>query len=214
MGTRKRVNSEWHMRGIVAVCLFFWLSAVGAGLCLLWTYENTPSSAATATDHWPEESKIQPTAGLATLVMFAHPKCPCTRASIGELALIMARCRGKLKAHVLFLKPDDTENGWNKTDLWESAAAIPDVTAETDEGGEEARRFHSLTSGQALLYDANGRLLFSGGITGSRGHSGDNDGRSAIISFLRDGQAEQSVTSVFGCSLGEPICQSEAEWQK
>lgn len=73
-----------------------------------------------------------------------------------------------------------------------------------DDNGAEANRFHAATSGQTLLYDAAGRLLFSGGITGSRGHSGDNAGQTAIVSLVNSGAAELTETSVFGCPLFEP----------
>src|SRR5712691_5642885 len=60
------------------------------------------------------------------------------------------------------------------------------------------------TSGQTVLYDSQGRLLFSGGITGSRGHSGDNAGRSSIVSLVNAGVADQKETIVFGCPLFNP----------
>jgi len=65
----------------------------------------------------------------------------------------------------------------------------------------EARRFGVETSGQTLLYDAGGRLIFSGGITGSRGHAGDNAGEAALVALLTSGQADRRATSVFGCPL-------------
>jgi hypothetical protein len=133
--------------------------------------------------------------------MLAHPHCPCTRASIGELALLMAHSQGRVTAYVLFLKPAGFSDDWEKTDLWHSAASIPGVKVMIDDGGAEARRFHAATSGQTMLYDAEGRLLFSGGITGSRGHAGDNAGRSAIVSLLNTGAAERAETFVFGCRL-------------
>ena len=49
-----------------------------------------------------------------------------------------------------------------------------------DDDGAEARRFGAETSGQTLLYDARGALAFSGGITGARGHAGDNAGRASL----------------------------------
>ena len=70
-----------------------------------------------------------------------------------------------------------------------------------DADGREAKRFGVETSGQTLLYDANGRLIFSGGITGSRGHVGENAGELALISLINGGQAERNATSVFGCPL-------------
>jgi hypothetical protein len=113
----------------------------------------------------------------------------------------MAQTQGRLTAYVLFLKPTGFSDDWEKTDLWRSAADIPGVKPVIDYDGNEARRFHAATSGQTVLYDAEGRLLFSGGITMARGHAGDNAGRSAIISLINAGIAEQTVTPVFGCPL-------------
>jgi hypothetical protein len=113
----------------------------------------------------------------------------------------MAQAQGRVTAYVLFLKPAGTSDNWEKTDLWQSAARIPGVNVVVDDGGVEARRFHAVTSGQTALYDDEGRLLFSGGITASRGHSGDNAGRSAIVSLLHAGEAERTETFVFGCPL-------------
>ena len=181
-----------------------WLFAIGIGLSILWGYENTPGVGAEPPLRWPAASRIQPAPGRATLVMLAHPHCPCTRATIGELALIMAHTQDRLTAYVLFLKPTGFSDDWEKTDLWQSAARIPGVKVMVDDGGAEASRFHSATSGQAILYSAEGGLLFSGGITGSRGHSGDNAGRSAIVSLVNAGAAEEAETLVFGCPLFDP----------
>jgi hypothetical protein len=102
---------------------------------------------------------------------------------------------------VLFYKPAGEADAWAKTDLWQSAAALPGVTVLADDDGREAQRFNSTTSGQVVLYDTAGRLLFSGGITGARGHAGDNAGRSAIVALLNRGVAAHKETPVFGCAL-------------
>lgn len=183
-----------------------WLTVVGAGLGIVWRYENTPGKAAVSPQFWPAESGLQRTQGLATIVMLAHPHCPCTRVSIGELALLMAQSQGLANAHVLFIQPEGFNDEWTRTDLWQSAAAIPGVTVRQDASGIEARRFHAETSGQTLMYNAAARLIFSGGITGSRGHSGDNAGRSAIVSLLTAGVAKRDQTLVFGCSLFDQQC--------
>ena len=47
-------------------------------------------------------------------------------------------------------------------------------------------RFGLVSSGHALLYDENGRLLFSGGLTNARGHAGNSVGRNAIVAILND----------------------------
>jgi hypothetical protein len=87
--------------------------------------------------------------------------------------------------------------------LWRSAEAIPGVTVRADQDGNEARCFQAKTSGHVALYDVHGKLLFSGGITSSRGHSGDNAGRSAIMKLLKHEMAV-GETPVFGCSLLSP----------
>jgi hypothetical protein len=171
---------------------------------MLWNYENSVGAAGYPPVHWPANTRVELASDGATLVMVAHPHCPCSRASIGELALIMTQCQGRVSAYVLFVRPEGFPNQWARTDLWDSAARIPGVTALNDEGGVEAARFKAVTSGTTMLYDARGKLLFSGGITGSRGHSGDNDGRSAIVAMLANEQTDRPTTPVFGCSFLDP----------
>ena len=181
-----------------------WLALVAVGLWMLTGYENSPGIAAAPPVEWPTDSRIQRAPDQATLVILAHPHCPCTKASIGELASIMAHCQGRLTAYVLFVKPEGVADAWEITDLWQSASRIPGVKVIQDSEGAEARLFHGATSGQAILYDREGHLQFTGGITASRGHSGDNEGRSAIVSLVNAKVADQRETLVFGCPLFDP----------
>lgn len=186
---------------ILIASVILWLCAVGTGLCLLWDYENSPGITATAPPHWPTNSQIQRAPERATLIMFAHPHCPCSRASIGELAKLMTRCQGRVSAIVLFFRPEGFPSDWEKTNLWSSAERIPGVTVMSDEGGIQARSFNAATSGQIVVYDVAGQLVFSGGITIARGHAGDNTGVDAITSLLITGEADQKETLVFGCPI-------------
>jgi hypothetical protein len=181
-----------------------WLCAVGVGLWFLWAYENRPGVAAHPPVQWPAESRLDLAADRPTLLMLVHPRCSCSRASIGELAVLMAQAPMRPQTYVLFLKPGQFPHDWEKSPLWHSAASIPNVTVVRDDDGLEAARFGAATSGQTMLYDANGRLLFSGGITGSRGHAGDNAGRAAILALLRRETSGRSDSFVFGCPLFTP----------
>ena len=118
----------------------------------------------------------------------------------------MARVQGRVTTHVVFLKSEVFDY---KSDLWRHAQRISGVVVRADEGGLETRHFRVGTSGQTLLYSSDGRLLFNGGVTGSRGHAGDNHGSDAVLSLLLDGRSEAPKTVVFGCSLLGP--QSERE---
>jgi hypothetical protein len=190
---------------ILRIAGLLWIFAVAGGTWAMWSHQSTPGpSANPITASWPNESIIRLTPNQPNLIMFAHPHCPCTRASIGELALLMAQAQGKVSAHVLFFKPADAPVDWEKSDTWISAESIPGVEVQVDEDGREAARFGSHTSGQSMLYDQQGILLFSGGITDSRGHAGDNAGRSAIVAIVTQGASEQSSTPVFGCALQSP----------
>jgi hypothetical protein len=178
-----------------------WLLVVCAGMRSVLSYAYTPGSATEAPRRWPSASSVRPLPGRATLVMLAHPQCPCTRASLGELEQIMAHLDGRIAATVLFYKPQGAPAGWASSDLWDKASRIPGVTAAWDSEGAEARRFGGATSGHVVVYDTRGYLLFSGGITASRGHLGDNFGRSAIVSAVGSGVILQGRAPVFGCSL-------------
>ena len=118
-----------------------------------------------------------------------------------ELNRVMAQVHGNLAAQVYFFKPHGYPEDWVKTDLWRSAAAIPGVSVHEDIDGIQARLFGAETSGYVLLYDTHARLLFSGGITGSRGHAGDNAGEDTIVSLAAGQAAGLNQTPVYGCSL-------------
>jgi hypothetical protein len=178
-----------------------WLLAIAVGLIVLWDYDAGPAASGHPPGQWPRESRVPAPRVRPRLVIAAHPQCPCTRATIGELELLMARSNGLVDAYVLFYRPDGVPPGWERTDLWTRAAAIPGVHVVSDAHGAESARFGALASGQAMLYSTGGALLFRGGITASRGHSGDNAGRNAIVALLHQESPVQTVTPVFGCSL-------------
>jgi hypothetical protein len=170
-------------------------------MSVLWRYKNTPGTLAKAPVDWPAEARLARSTERPTLVMLAHPHCPCTRATMGELARLMTDAGGRVDAHVLFLKPGEMADGWERTDLWRRAESIPGVSVVSDLDGREAARFGATVSGQVVLYDPAGRLLFRGGITGARGHEGDNAGRSQLAALIRTGSAAARESRVFGCSL-------------
>ena len=172
------------------------------GLCVLFRYENTPGAVGASPQAWPT-AQIERATDRPTLVMVAHPHCPCTKASVGELAKIMAQLKGQIAAYVLFLKPNATERDWEETDLRRSAEAIPGVKVVFDPNGQEARRFGAKTSGHTFLFGVDGRLLFSGGITPSRGHAGANVGENSILALLNEQASIRTETVVFGCPLAD-----------
>lgn len=186
----------------VGALIAAWIAVVGGGLGVVWHHANRPGVAAEAPTSWPADSGIVRAEGRPTLVMLVHPQCACSRASVDELAGLLLDVGGRADAIVLFWAPEGAEEGWARNDLWASASAIPGVRTVVDAGGREAARFGAHTSGQTVLYDAGGRLRFAGGITGSRGHRGDNAGRDAVAAIVGRGEPAPASALVFGCDLG------------
>jgi hypothetical protein len=180
--------------------LLLWAVLVGAGFIAVERYASAPGDAGTPPANWIGDSTLALDAQRPTLILFAHPRCPCTRATVEELDGLLAQCNGGLRVHVVFYTDTALGEGWERTDLWRHAAAIPGVEVHADPGGALALRFGARTSGECLVYGTDGKRVFAGGITGARGHAGDNEGARAIVSIAR-GTAHVETTEVFGCSL-------------
>ncbi len=56
------------------------------------------------------------------------------------------------------------------------------------------------------MFDAQGRSIFSGGITGARGHLGENLGFNLVRELAGGGHPDPRRTPVFGCALHEAAC--------
>lgn len=112
-------------RLLIVFLVTLWLSMVAAGTAFVWSHNQTPGVAAEAPVQWPSASIIPRRANEYTLVMLAHPKCPCTRASIEELSKLMAVTQERLTAYVLLLKPHGFAEDWYRTDLGKTQEVFP-----------------------------------------------------------------------------------------
>jgi hypothetical protein len=193
-----------HRRGVWIALVAVWIAAVAAGLGAVWRYEARPGTSGGTPETWPAVAGVALDGTRATLVLLAHPHCPCTRATMTELEAIMQRANGHLSAYVLFLEPADAGEEWRRSELWERAARIPSVVRMWDVEGRIAAAFGAKTSGETALYSTDGRLLFRGGITSARGHVGDNAGESAIVALALGRPAPVDDGPVYGCPLEDP----------
>lgn len=116
----------------------------------------------------------------------------------------MTSCNGKLAAHVVFYSDPTLGSGWERTDLWEHAERIPGVLLHADPFGATAELFCAHTSGLTLLYGPDGRLRYFGGITGSRGHEGDNEGAATVLALVDGPPPKTCCAPVYGCELRGP----------
>jgi hypothetical protein len=179
-----------------------WLLAAGFGIWRLTAYSFTPGEQGVPPSHWPEGTALQRNSQGFTAVVALHPECPCSEATLEELDSIVAQSAGRLQARVLFeelpgLPPVE------ESPRWKQALRITHVVVAKDPNGREAHRFGARTSGETRLYGPDGNLLFHGGITGSRGHAGDNPGQAAVLGLITHPApvAAPLTAPVFGCSL-------------
>jgi hypothetical protein len=191
-------------RAHIPIAVAVWSICVFLGLLVMLNFELTPAAIPALPPIWPLSSQIHRDADLPTLLLFLHPRCPCSRATLSELEKLLATCPDQCSVRAIFVRPPGTIADWELTGLYRAAASIPGMSVCSDENGAEAARFGATTSGLALLYAPDGQLLFKGGLTASRGHEGDNPGRSALHQLLTGNEPYCRASTVFGCPLSNP----------
>jgi hypothetical protein len=189
-----------HPAGLLTI----WGLVVGVGMLLVGDYAARPGVAASAPAQWPSESPIRPDGKRPTLLIFLHPRCPCSRASVAEFASISSDCGDRVSVHAVLLQPEGGRERWGQSDIEADLADLPRLRIWPDRGGAETRRFGVSTSGHVLLYDPGGRLIFGGGITPARGHQGASGGGEAVRAGILGTGGGGPKYPVFGCALATP----------
>ena len=182
----------------IAVC---WVCGVVASVVAVERYSNRDGSTTPLELVWPQESQLTLSPDTLTALIFAHPKCPCTQATVQEFQRIEARHPRAFDTIVVFPVTPAQEAAWRDTRLVRDAKQIQSATVVFDRGGVEARQFRCAVSGQVLLFAPDGHLLFSGGVTPARGHEGNNGGQEAFEHQVENPDSPPLTFPVFGCGL-------------
>ena len=202
-GARPMSTTPMHPRlGRVAVSL--WIAGTIFGVVLLWDYSATQGMVARPDRSWPDSPGLLRPEDKPCVVMFAHPRCPCTRASLEELDRLMRDCRAV--ATVVFWQPEFGAAEWRDSDLVRVVRQSPRLHVHLDNGGDVTKTFGVMTSGTCLVFDSAGSLRFNGGLTPGRGHRGTTAAHARIAAILKADRATARSTSgesfpVFGCSI-------------
>jgi len=184
-----------------------WLAAVAAGFAVAMRHEKTAAPEHAVASTFPENAICVAPVDKPMLIVFIHPKCPCTRASLEEIAALHRRCGDNLDMQFVFLERGDAPWRSEDTEHWETVRGINAGPAFVDVSGAEHRRFGATTSGETFLFMPDGNLAFHGGVTVGRGHSGTSAGRIAIEAIVMNPTASAQTpprTKVYGCLLESP----------
>jgi hypothetical protein len=180
--------------------LILWSLAVLALFGFAEITDSAPGDIAKASQ-WPAATQFKLSDSRSTLIMFVHPQCPCSRASLEELDRLVSVSPNSAQVTISFIDPINSTKDWLHTDLWDHALRIPGATVFADKDCAESKKFSAFTSGTVVLYSPAGQEIFRGGITDSRGHEGDNPGKDAIQTYFTTGHIPIHSTPVFGCAL-------------
>ncbi|MBX3438799.1 MAG: hypothetical protein KF861_14995 [Planctomycetaceae bacterium] len=178
-----------------------WGAVTIAGLLLLTIFAHEAGPAGSPPPTWRNGTELPNASRRFTLLMFVHPRCSCTRASLEQLARIQARHPERLQIHLIIYAPEHSTVDWTRTHQWDMAHRIPGAAVSLDPLGTTARRYGAETSGHVVLYDKGGRFCFAGGLTAGRGHDGDSQGADAVLAHLQGQKRAPARTPVFGCLL-------------
>lgn len=199
----KLVARHWSLAAPLPVGMLVvgWLMASGVGLGMFWQYKTTGQEPDGSAVRWPEQTELPLASDRPTLVMFAHPLCPCTMASLHELTRLLPSCAVPPRITFVIYQPASAGPEWQTSPFVEAARALPGAEIVWDHEGNLAKQFAAGTSGQVQLYDPAGRCLFNGGITSARGHAGENAASRALLSVLQGKELALIKSPVYGCEL-------------
>jgi hypothetical protein len=173
-----------------------WLVAILGGFLIWERYDATPGTVGDIAASDGRES-----AGWR-LTVFAHPHCPCTRATLQQLAEIV-HSSPLLSVRVVIVCPVSGPKGGEQGEVGLEARRIARAEVVCDPTGAVAKRAGAETSGHALLFDPAGQVVFRGGLTPVRGRTGKNAGQHAVQTWIGGGMGA-AAAPVYGCPLFTP----------
>jgi hypothetical protein len=203
--TKQSANSSLGLKKLVIA----WGVLVLLGYGSMVVYSTSPAKSAVTADHFPLDSRLAHGRNL-TLITFLHPQCPCSRATVSELQelLVQNEFQSNLTIYAVVSMPIGCSADFTRGAILDSLSSMKNVRVVIDKDDIESQRFGARASGQTLLFDGQGKCLFSGGITAARGEVGANAGVNALRQYLAGTTTTTTTTTlttkqtpVFGCSL-------------
>jgi hypothetical protein len=183
-------------RGWIVVVL--WSVLATAGMFAVARSGRAVSRPETPVDHWPDASPVPRNPGRATVLVAIHPRCPCTPATLIAVHELIRREPGRFDVVCLATHPIDAGDAWVHASNVEMAREIPGAVVVMDPEGDLAAAHGLRASGQVILYAADGKVVFDGGLTPGRGMVASGE---VVARLLDPTRSSLDRADAFGCPL-------------
>lgn len=178
------------------IVALLWVAVVGMGMTQLHGYMNTPGQADAAPTSLSVGDGFERLPGQPHMLVFIHRQCPCSKATLQQL---IDQGEKSLPMTVVWIGDAD-DAGRNAKALQALADRLKAQTL-SDTDGRLAERFGARTSGHVVVYDADGALAYTGGLTPGRGMVGPSGGVLALVDIAGGQAPDHAALPVFGCPL-------------
>lgn len=184
-----------------ATLLAGFAAAIGWGGYTLTDYANRPGSQGAIPHDLTFLDFVNSSPLQGTLILSVHPHCPCTVATVRELSRLRSRFSRPVTIISYIYCPTTEADAWTNSSITETLRRIPGAALVIDRGGASMHELGTRTSGQVLYYDQSGKLVFSGGITSSRGHEGMCPAATDLLQRINGDEDSYVRWPVFGCAV-------------
>ncbi|WP_446742142.1 hypothetical protein [Silvibacterium acidisoli] len=189
-------------RNLFITRVFLPVAVLATALCWwsIFRFGATPGGQLNAPGHLPAAAPFHAT-GAPVLLVFVHPGCTCTHATLEELDDTLNGYTKTLQVVLVVYHSAATERAGLTLEFTPRSWLHRDFRVVSDDKGMLSKQFGVQTSGEIVLYGRNGQMLFQGGVTPERAHVGASKGRDALERALFREDRQGGMTQVFGCPI-------------
>jgi hypothetical protein len=186
---------------LFAVAGLVWCASLATAWNQLYSHAYRPAKTDRVVDLWPQDTILGASSQRFRIVIFVHPLCPCTQATLEELDESLTRIPADVAVDAVAVTTGLSADEVESSRTVESLQRMPRVTLHLDASGREQRAFGAVVSGETFAFDREGRLAFHGGLTPARGHQGDSAGQKLLEELACGRRHAPCEAPVFGCRL-------------
>ena len=165
---------------------------------------------------WPPSSRLPLPDSAPWALVFLHPQCSCSAATLEAVARLVGLCEDRID-WTLVVRADSEDPGFAARGgltrrISRLVEGLHNVDRFVDENGREAGRFGVGTSGHTFLFAAGTyELIAQGGLTPTRGHFGETSMWGAICRSAGVSRSEAERRAALDGTLDSPVFGCEIE---